>query len=135
MASAAKAPVKAKKSKSENKIEIKNFSFYYGEKRAIDNLNLNIRANQVTSIFGPANSGTTTLLRALNRLSDLNHDARMEGQILIDGQDINAHEINVTELRRKIGCGFEVPTPLPMSIYSDLGEKARAKSPKRWNGR
>ncbi|MCL1832561.1 MAG: phosphate ABC transporter ATP-binding protein [Oscillospiraceae bacterium] len=120
MASVAKAPIKAKKAKSENKIEITDLNFYYGEKRVIENLNLKIRANQVTSIFGPANSGTTTLLRALNRLSDLNHEARMEGKILIDGQDINAPEINVTELRRRIGFVFEVPTPLPMSIYDNV---------------
>jgi phosphate transport system ATP-binding protein len=114
-----KSPTKAKK-KSENKIEIRDFNFYYGEKRVIHNLNLDIKANQVLSIFGPANSGTTTLLRALNRLCDLNHEARTEGKILIDGQDIFDPEINVTELRRKVGFVFEVPTPLPMSIYDNV---------------
>jgi phosphate transport system ATP-binding protein len=117
----AKATKDSKKSKkSENKIEIRDLDFYYGEKRVIQKLNLDIKANQVTSVFGPANSGTTTLLRAINRLADLNHDARMEGKIMIDGQDINAPEVNVTELRRKIGVVFEVPTPLPMSIYDNV---------------
>jgi phosphate transport system ATP-binding protein len=117
MAVTAKA---SKKPKSTNKIEIKNLNFYYGEKRVIHNLNLDIKANQITSIFGPANSGTTTLLRALNRLSDLNHETRMEGKILLDGVDINDPQINVTELRRRVGFVFEVPTPLPMSIYDNV---------------
>ncbi|MCL2048624.1 MAG: phosphate ABC transporter ATP-binding protein [Defluviitaleaceae bacterium] len=103
-----------------NKIEIKNFNFYYGNKHVIKDLNLSIRANQITSIFGPANSGATTLLRAMNRLSDLEPSTRSTGQILIDGQDINDPKVNVTDLRRKVGKVFEIPAPLPLSIYDNV---------------
>ena len=107
-------------SNTDNKIEIKDFNFYFGDKKVIDNLSLNIPKNKVTSIFGPANSGTTTLLRSLNRLCDLNAEARYDGEILIDGKSIFNSRSSVTELRRKVGMVFEVPTPLPMSIYDNV---------------
>jgi phosphate transport system ATP-binding protein len=103
-----------------NKIEIKDFSFYFGDKKVINNLNLNIPANRIMSVFGPANSGTTTLLRALNRLCDLNPEARYEGEILLDGKSIFDMRESVTQLRRRIGMVFEVPTPLPMSIFDNV---------------
>ena len=107
-------------SNTKNKIEIKNFNFYYGKKQVIYDLNLNIEANKITSVFGPANSGTTTLLRSLNRLCDLDHEAKLEGDILLDGKSIfNSHD-SITELRRRVGMVFEVPTPLPMSIFDNV---------------
>jgi len=106
--------------KIQPKIEIKDFSFYYGEKQVIFNLNLNIPANEIMSIFGPANSGISTLLRSLNRLCDLTRDIRIEGDILLDGKSIFANHVSVTELRRKIGMVFEVQTPLPMSIFDNI---------------
>jgi phosphate transport system ATP-binding protein len=102
------------------KIEIKDLDFFYGSKQVINKLNLNIRANKILSVFGPANSGTTTLLRALNRLCDLNHEARAEGEILLDGKNIRDPDVNVTELRRRVGIVFEVPSTLPMSIYENV---------------
>ena len=102
------------------KIAVKNFSFFYGEKQAIFDLNLDISANQVMSVFGPANSGISTLLRSFNRLCDLTRDIRIEGDILLDGNSIFANEVNVTELRRKVGMVFEVQTPLPMSIFDNI---------------
>ena len=102
------------------KIEIKNFNFYYGEKKVIFDLNLNIPANEVMSIFGPANSGISTLLRSLNRLCDLTRDISIEGDILLDGQSIFDDSVSVTELRRKVGMVFEVQTPLPMSIFDNI---------------
>jgi len=102
------------------KISIKNFNFYYGKKQVIFDLNLDVPANEVMSIFGPANSGISTLLRSLNRLCDLNREARVEGDILLDGKSIFANHVNVTELRRKVGMVFEVQTPLPMSIFDNI---------------
>jgi len=102
------------------KITIKNFNFYYKDQRVIHGLNLNIEANEIMSILGPANSGITTLLRSLNRLCDLNHEARMDGEILLDGKNIRGSDVNVTELRRKVGMVFDLPTPLPMSIYDNI---------------
>jgi len=102
------------------KISIKNLNFYFKDQRVIHGLNLDILANEILSILGPANSGITTLLRSLNRLCDLNHEARMDGEILLDGKNIRAGDVNVTELRRKVGMVFDLPTPLPMSIYDNI---------------
>lgn len=102
------------------KIVIKELNFYYQKNQVIRGLNLEIQANEIFAIFGPANSGITTLLRTLNRLSDLNMNAHMEGEILIDGKSIFAPEINVTELRRRVGMVFDVPTPLPMSVFDNV---------------
>jgi phosphate transport system ATP-binding protein len=83
-------------------------------------LNLDVRENEILSVFGPANSGTTTLLRALNRMTDLTPGAHMEGEILLDGKNIRSPDINISELRRKVSMVFEVPTPLPMSIFDNV---------------
>jgi len=102
------------------KIVLNNVNVYYDKKQAIYNLNLKIPSNEIMAIFGPANSGVTTLLRSLNRLNDLTPGAWMNGEILLDGQNIHAEDINVTELRRKVGMVFEVPTPLPISIFENI---------------
>ncbi|MCL2109127.1 MAG: phosphate ABC transporter ATP-binding protein [Oscillospiraceae bacterium] len=104
-----------------DKIVIENLDFCFGEKQVIFGLNLKIPANKILSVFGPAGSGITTLLRALNRLSDLTPEARITGgRILLDGQDIHAPDVNITELRRRVGVVFDVPTPLPISIYDNI---------------
>lgn len=118
----------------QSKIVIKGLNFYFQKKQVIHELNLEIPAHEILSIFGPANSGITTLLRSLNRLSDLTPGARMEGEILLDGKSIYAQDVNITELRRKVGMVFDVPTPLPMSIFDNvaygprLGSKKNKKS-------
>ena len=102
------------------KIEIKNLNFFYNDHQVIKDVNMEVRANEIYALFGPANSGTTTLFRALNRLSDLDVGARMEGKILIDGKDIRSNDVNVTELRRRVGMIFEEPVTLPMSIFDNI---------------
>lgn len=102
------------------KIEIEDFSFYYGDKRVLNSLNLGIRANQVLSILGPANSGITTLLRSLNRLCDLNPGVRVEGDIRLDGKSVFGKAVDVAMLRSRVGMVFEVPSPLPMSIFDNI---------------
>jgi phosphate transport system ATP-binding protein len=104
----------------QSKISIRNLNFYYFKQQVIKDLNLEIAANSILGIFGPANSGTTTLLRTLNRMSDLSAGARMDGQILLNGENIYSPGFNITELRRKVGMVFEVPTPLPMSIFDNI---------------
>jgi len=104
----------------EPKIACKNLSFFYNRKQVIHSLNLEIKANEITAIFGPANSGITTLLRSFNRLYEINHGAWMDGEILLDGKNIHAQEVSVTELRNKVGMVFEVPTPLPVSIFENV---------------
>ena len=104
----------------ETKIVLKNVNFFYNDKQVIRDLNLDIPANEITAIFGPANSGISTLLRSLNRLCDLIPGARMEGEILIDGKNIYNEDVSVTELRRKVGMVFEIPAPLPISIFDNI---------------
>ena len=104
---------------SEPKIVVKDFNLYYGELHAVKDLNLEITANEILSIIGPANSGITSLLRALNRLCDLK-GARVTGGILLNGQNIFAEGVDIIALRRKVGMVFDIPTPLPMSIFDNV---------------
>lgn len=104
----------------QSKIVIKGLNFYYQQKQVIKDLNLEIPKNEIMAVFGPANSGITTLLRTLNRLCDLTMDTRQDGEVLLDGKNIFDQDINVTELRRRVGMVFDVPTPLPMSIYDNV---------------
>jgi len=112
------------------KIQIQNMNFFFDKKQTINDLNLDIRANQILSVFGPAGSGITTLLRSLNRLNELIPTARMEGDILLDGKSIYSQDVILTELRRKIGMVFDVPTPLPMSIFDNIAYGPRLKGEK-----
>lgn len=117
---------------NQSKIVIKGLNFFYKEKQVIRELNLEVTANEILAVFGPANSGITTLLRSLNRLGDLVPEAHQEGEILLDGKNIYEPDVNVTELRRKVGMVFDVPTTLPMSIFDNIalgprmGKKAKA---------
>jgi phosphate transport system ATP-binding protein len=108
------------KVKVKNKIIINNLKVSYVGKPAIHDLNMKIPANRILSVIGPANSGITTLLRTLNRLIDLSPEARVEGEILLDNLSIYDPEVSVTELRRRVGFVFDVPTSLPMSIYDNV---------------
>jgi len=112
------------------KIAIKKLNCFYGKKQAIFELDMDIRANKILSVFGPANSGITTLLRTLNRLNDLTPESHMNGEILIDGKSIYASGVSVTELRRRVGMVFDVPTPLPVSIYDNIAYGPRLKGSK-----
>ena len=102
------------------KIAIENLDFYYGKTQVIYNFNLAIPPNEILSVLGPAKSGITTLLRSLNRLNDLIAEAQMEGRILLDGKSIYHPDVNVTELRRRVGMVFDVPTPLPLSVFDNV---------------
>lgn len=102
------------------KIAVRDLSFYYGKKQVLKNLTMDVQANQILSLFGPANSGITTLLKTMNRLTDFNKNARLEGDILLDGQSIFSEQVNINELRRRVGFVFDVPTPLPISIYENV---------------
>lgn len=104
-----------------SKLSIKNLSFTYADgTKALRDINLNIQPNELFVFFGPSRSGKTTLLRLLNRLSDLIDDTQREGEILFNGSDIFANGTNVINLRRRISMVFAVPTPLPGSIYDNL---------------
>jgi phosphate transport system ATP-binding protein len=104
----------------ENKIVINDFSFYYDSSRALKNINLDIRPKEIFTVFGPARSGKTTFLKSLNRLTDLILGASHTGTILLDGMDIYDPRVDLTHLRRRIGMVFDLPTPLPMSIFDNV---------------
>lgn len=102
-------------------LSIENLTFTYADgTQALRNVNLDIQPRELFVLFGPARSGKSTLLRLLNRLSDLSEGAEHRGTILFDGRNIFDRDVNVTHLRRRISMVFAVPTPLPGSIYENL---------------
>jgi phosphate transport system ATP-binding protein len=103
-----------------NKIVIEDFNFYYDSMQALRNINLAIQPNQIFTIFGPARSGKTTILKSINRLTDLIFGSRHNGTILLDGMDIYDPKVDLTHLRRRIGMVFDLPIPLPMSIFDNV---------------
>jgi len=103
-----------------SKIVIKDFNFYYDSVQALRNINLGIQTNQIFTVFGPARSGKTTLLKSLNRLTDLIFGSSHTGAIFLDGTDIYDSKVDLTHLRRRIGIVFDLPTPLPMSIFDNV---------------
>ena len=101
-------------------ITTEKLTISYGGKPALRGISLEIPKNQITAVFGPANSGTTTFLRALNRLCENDRDIRIEGKVLLEGKNIYLPDMAVTDVRRRIGMVFEVPAPLPMSIFDNI---------------
>jgi len=103
------------------KCELQKVSYTYEDGvQALHDISLRIYPNQVTTIFGPAGGGKSTLLRLLNRLNDLIPERRLEGSVLLDGENIYAPEVDVHALRRRVGMVFATPVPLPMSIRQNL---------------
>jgi phosphate transport system ATP-binding protein len=95
-------------------------SVYYGEKRAVRNVDLDIGRNQVLAMIGPSGCGKSTFLRCLNRMNDTIASARVEGSITLDGQDIYERRQDVAQLRARVGIVFQKPTPFPHSIYANV---------------
>jgi phosphate transport system ATP-binding protein len=107
-------------SPSEPKIRIENVSYVYDGKTALHNVTLDIPAQAITVLFGPAGGGKTTLLRLINRLNDLVEGTQMSGRILLDGQDVYAPGTDVTTLRRRVGMVFALPLPLPGTVRENV---------------
>ena len=101
-------------------VTVKDLDLYYGDAQALQNINLSIPANQVTAFIGPSGCGKSTLLRCFNRLNDLIDICRIDGEILLNGQDIYADDVEVPELRREVGIVFQKPNPFPKSIYENV---------------
>src|SRR5262245_3350834 len=97
--------------------DVDNLAVDYGEHRAVRDVTMKIYKQQVTALIGPSGCGKTTVLRCFNRMNDLIRSARVSGQILYHGQDLYEDEVNVTEVRRRIGMVFQKPNPFPKSIF------------------
>ncbi|MBI5663100.1 MULTISPECIES: phosphate ABC transporter ATP-binding protein PstB [Ignavibacterium] len=125
---------KQKTVSSKYKIEVNNLNFYYGDVIALKNISMRIPSNNVTALIGPSGCGKSTFLRTLNRMNELIDDVRVEGEIIIDGQNIYDSGVDVVELRKKVGMIFQKSNPFPKSIYENvafglriggLGKKSR----------
>ncbi|RME75184.1 MAG: phosphate ABC transporter ATP-binding protein [Chloroflexi bacterium] len=104
----------------ENKIEVQNFNFFYGDFQALIDININIKKNQITALIGPSGCGKSTFLRALNRMNDTIPGVRAEGQVLLDGKNIYDPDVDVVDLRQRVGMVFQRPNPFPQSIFDNV---------------
>jgi phosphate transport system ATP-binding protein len=103
-----------------SKINAENLYFYYGDKLALSNISIKINERQITALIGPSGCGKSTFLRCLNRMNDTIPGTRVEGQVLLDGQNIYAPGTDVVDLRRQVGMVFQRPNPFPQSIYDNV---------------
>ena len=103
-----------------SKIISSNLNFWYGAKQALKDISLKIPEKKITALIGPSGCGKSTFLRCLNRMNDLVANIRIEGQVLYDDIDIYGKDVDVVELRKRIGMVFQKPNPFPMSIYDNI---------------
>jgi len=103
-----------------NKIELRDFSFFYGKFKALGNITIMMPANQITAIIGPSGCGKSTLLRSINRMNDLVPNIRTSGEITLNGENISGQGADVVDVRRRIGMVFQRPNPFPKSIYDNV---------------
>jgi len=101
-------------------IEVENLDFYYGQSRALHDINIKIPANQVTAFIGPSGCGKSTFIRCFNRMNDLIPSAKVEGSVLYHGQDLYGRGVDPVEVRKRIGMVFQKPNPFPKSIYDNV---------------
>lgn len=113
------------------RISAQNLDLYYGNFRALRSINLDIPANRVTALIGPSGCGKSSFLRTLNRMNDLVPGARIEGKVLLDGDDIYAPNVDVVSLRKRVGMVFQRPNPFPMSIYDNVAYGPRLHGERR----
>jgi phosphate transport system ATP-binding protein len=102
------------------KITARDLNFYYGDFPALENISLDFYQNQVTALIGPSGCGKSTFLRCLNRMNDLIPNSRVEGEIILDGQNINDPKVDVVTLRRRVGMVFQKPNPFPKTIFENV---------------
>ncbi|MGN0626858.1 MAG: phosphate ABC transporter ATP-binding protein, partial [Oscillospiraceae bacterium] len=102
-----------------SKITIENLELFYGDFKALKNINLEIAENEITALIGPSGCGKSTLLKTLNRMNDLVEGCRITGSVKLDGEDIYG-DMDVNLLRKRVGMVFQKPNPFPMSIYDNI---------------
>jgi phosphate transport system ATP-binding protein len=103
-----------------SKMRVRNLNFYYGTFRAVAEISLDIPDHRITAIIGASGCGKSTLLRTLNRMGDLVPNSRVEGEVLLDGENIYAPNVDVVDVRRRVGMVFQRPNPFPKSIYDNV---------------
>jgi phosphate transport system ATP-binding protein len=116
-----------------SKIVSKNLNLWYGEKQALKHVSLEIPDRKITALIGPSGCGKSTFIRCLNRMNDLVSKIRIEGQVLYNNIDIYSKDIDVVELRKKIGMVFQKPNPFPMSIYDNVAYGPRIHGQKKFD--
>ncbi|MBQ9120438.1 MAG: phosphate ABC transporter ATP-binding protein [Lachnospiraceae bacterium] len=116
------------------KLQVENLNLHYGENHALKNVSMKLREHAVTAFIGPSGCGKSTFLKCINRMNDLVENVKIEGKILLDGEDIYAPGVDTARLRKKVGMVFQQPNPFPMSIYDNIaygprvhGIKSKAK--------
>lgn len=103
-----------------SKISVVNLNLHYGENHALKDVNMEIADHAITAFIGPSGCGKSTFLRCLNRMNDLVDGCRVEGKVILDGEDIYDKRVDTTLLRKKVGMVFQQPNPFPMSIYDNI---------------
>ena len=103
-----------------SKITVENLNLHYGENHALKDVNMEIADHAITAFIGPSGCGKSTFLRCLNRMNDLVDGCRVEGKVILDGEDIYDKRVDTTLLRKKVGMVFQQPNPFPMSIYDNI---------------
>lgn len=129
MASIAKAVIKSDEV-TDTCIKVENLNMFYGEKQALFNINMEIPKKKVTAYIGPSGCGKSTLLRSINRMNDLVDSAKIEGKILLNGENIYDKAVNVADLRRRVGMVFQKPNPFPKTIYENVAYGLRIQGVK-----
>jgi phosphate transport system ATP-binding protein len=104
----------------DTRIKVKRLNLHYRSEQALREVNIDIKANEITALIGPSGCGKTSFLRVLNRMNDLIEGARVEGEVLLDGEDIYAPQVDVVKLRKRVGMVFQRPNPFPMSVYDNV---------------
>ncbi len=107
-------------SEAQSVFTIREMNFYYGSKKALNNINMDILPNQITALIGPSGCGKSTYLRCLNRMNDTIDGTRIDGQVLLKGEDIYAPNVDVVDLRQRVGMVFQKPNPFPQNIFDNV---------------
>jgi phosphate transport system ATP-binding protein len=113
------------------KVRLSNVSFYYGDFKALEDIDLDVPENQVTALIGPSGCGKSTVLRLINRMHEEIGKTRVEGEVMLDGRDVNDSDVDVVELRSKVGEIFQKPNPFPKSIYDNVAYGPRLQGKKK----
>ena len=112
-------------------MDVKNLNLFYGESQALKDISFKMQKNKVTAFIGPSGCGKSTLLRCFNRMNDLVESVRVEGEIILDNQNIYAPNVDVTSLRQRVGMVFQKPNPFPMSIFENVAYGLRLQGIKK----